>query len=920
GLPKHLRPGRLAVAQLEPARAQQREKVVPPTGVAKIPVILVNFNDTQLTYQVDTFQDLLFSSKSQYATGAGSMKQYYEQCSYGKFTVDGTVYGPVPAANKHDYYGATDPNTGNDAHAADLVAEAVKAIDAPGVNWKQYDSNGDGKVDIVAIIHQGRGEEESANDTDIWSHRWSLRAAQYYGLGSGPITTQDGTVVDDYIIMPEVFGSPTEPPYGPSAIGVFTHEFGHALGLPDLYDTDYSSQGVGNWCLMGGGSWMYTPDDNYIFGDTPALMCAWSKYALGWVTPEALSNQAGVSLPAAEDTPTVYRMLADPDGPNIRGGGQGQYFLIENRQRTGFDAGLPGDGMLIWHIDETQTSNNDDAHRLVDLEEADGLNNLDKASRADGGNRGDAGDPYPGTTQNTAFTDGSWPNSRLYDGNSSGVFVTGISASGPTMTFNAALRTPPQIGGISASKSWGVVPFTTTLTGSARAAEGPASVYWTLPDGSRVDGPTLTLSLTQSEVRNVVFHAVDQYGLEARSTFGIVAVADPNAVIVVDDDGGHVAGGQGYEKRITSALEASNQPYVVVQPPVTIDPRVPFTMIWSTADAYPTLTGEDQAFLMRYLDGGGRLFLASHELLYETGLDNDFVKRYLHVANAEMDVGAGGVKGIAGNPISDGVDVTLQYPFTDWSDIIIPDGQAQPLFTDKDYPGDYPVALSYAGAYRLVFLAFPFEAVPPTRLAPNNSATLLARSLSWLDGRPQIAVQRPAAAGPVSSTTLQWEAASLGEPGKEVKVRVGFSRDGKTWQWVKDGLPAQGSYQLDLSGHNVSGQIYVGAEAYMADGRASRAYWPLQAEGLPLGAVYNGPSPAKSSTTFYYHFASDQTLYVYDVAGRLVFKHVLPAAQTAFTWDLTDNYGRPLANGLYVWLVTDAQGKATKLQKLIIER
>ncbi len=123
--------------------------------------------------------------------------------------------------------------------------------------------------------------------------------------------------------------------------------------------------------------------------------------------------------------------------------GRGEYFLAENRQRVGYDAALPGTGLLVWHIDETRTAgfdaNADEARKLVDLEEADGLRDLD-TNRDSGGNRGDAGDPYRGTSNNTFFNGASNPNSRLYSGASSGVTIADIS--GPSSRMSATITAP----------------------------------------------------------------------------------------------------------------------------------------------------------------------------------------------------------------------------------------------------------------------------------------------------------------------------------------------------------------------------------------------------------------------------------------------------------------------------------------------
>jgi len=407
------------------------EGLVSLSGSANVPVILINYSNTSTTYNASNFDTLLFS------TGSKSMKDYYEEVSYGDFTVSAGpsgVAGWYTASKNHNYYGQD--VSGFDAHPAELVIEAVQDADADGFDFAPYDMDGDCYVDVVAVVHQGTGQEAGGSpSTDIWSHSWDLNNAEYFGDGTGEYITNDsaacGTIkVNDYIIQPEIlFG-------GQQTMGVFAHEYGHALGLPDLYDTDGSSEGIGEWGLMASGSWNSVSRP----GDTPAHMSAWSKYFLGWVTPTQVAGTlSGESIDQAATADDVYQFL--PGSPSTGG----EYFLIENRQRASgtFDQGLPGDGLAIWHIDESKEtdSNTDNAnecyppfnctinHYRVSLVQADNDWDLEKNN-----NRGDNGDLFPGSSGNSSFTESSAPDSTLYDGSSSDVNITSISASGPVMT------------------------------------------------------------------------------------------------------------------------------------------------------------------------------------------------------------------------------------------------------------------------------------------------------------------------------------------------------------------------------------------------------------------------------------------------------------------------------------------------------
>ena len=153
-------------------KAETPQNVVPTTGTANVPVIMINFNDTDTSFTVNNFNLLLFG------TNTNSMRDYYEEVSYGEFSVSPGptgVLGWYIASGEHDYYGKNDTD-GYDKLPGDLVYEAVQAAD-DDVDVSIYDMDNDGYVDVVNIIHQGTGEEFSGDDADIWSHRWDLNSA-----------------------------------------------------------------------------------------------------------------------------------------------------------------------------------------------------------------------------------------------------------------------------------------------------------------------------------------------------------------------------------------------------------------------------------------------------------------------------------------------------------------------------------------------------------------------------------------------------------------------------------------------------------------------------------------------------------------------------------------------------------------------
>ncbi|WP_324717234.1 M6 family metalloprotease domain-containing protein [Carboxydochorda subterranea] len=855
-------------------------------------MLLIQFSDRPAKYTNSDFTDLLFTPgpSNQLVTGPGSMRDFYEQVSYGAYSVQGQVGGWYTSAQPHDYYGQNDPVYDVDMHAASLVAEAVLAADAT-IDFSQYDNDGDGYVDVVAIVHQGTGEEEGADPNDIWSHSWNLAAAQrFLGDGPGPITTNDGVIVNDYIIMPELLGVAGQDPYaGMATVGVFTHEYGHAIGLPDLYDTDYSSQGIGNWGLMGGGSWngINRP------GDSPAFMEAWSRLQLGWVTPTVADHSQALTLQPVQSSRQVVRLLNGPE-----------YFLLENRQSEGFDQALPGFGLLIWHIDERMTGNTNDLHRLVDLEEADGRDDLDR-TRQNGGNRGDAGDPYPGTSGNTAFTATSYPNNLLYDGTGSGRALTGIALAGNTVTAQLQVSSPPQAT-VSVTPGWGAPPLQVTFSAAVSDPDGDvAQTWWQLPDGTRVDGLTASTTFTANGVYTATFHAVDAAGNPNEQRVSVLA-APAGTILFVDDDEG-----QSYEGYFTRAFERAGLAYVTTTPPVHLDPHIRYPIVWNVNDGYPTLTSEDQAFLASYLDAGGRLFLSGQDVLWEIADQSTFDEKYLHVKSRVDDVGTASVSGIEGDPISSGMNIVLAYPFADWSDSIEVASEASGIFRNEH--GAFN-ALRFAGGYRVVFLAFPFEAVPLDGPEPNNAPTLVARVYRYLvgQGTPPSTPKIPARYGAVN-VPVQLDGSKASDP----------DGDPITYRWSLVSLPAGSTTQL----RNATSPVVQFTPDKRGDYvvRLTVSDWTGASSTevtVKVVEAYAAPNPAREATRFYYDTALDGgTLNIYNVAGRLVRSLKLNASGQV-PWDLTDATGRPVASGLYLWVLLDKSGKPVlaKPERLVIQR
>lgn len=367
----------------------------PLAGTVRVVVVLVAFDDRGFDEAHDAghFRDLFFSTG---VIPTGSVREFFTEASAGVVDLQGEVVGPYVLPLTMATYAHGESGVGEALPNARTMARDALVAANVDVDFTPYDNDGNGFVDAFVVVHAGGGAEQTGATDDIWSHKWVL---------PGGARDVDGTQVYAYLTVPE-----------DSRIGVCAHELGHLLfGWPDLYDSDYTSEGVGNWCLMGGGSWNGA-------GDTPAHPSAWCKADQEWVTVVTPWSDGPLTLADVKDDPhDVVRLWRDGTAGN-------EYFLVENRQRAGFDAHLPGDGLLVWHIDDAVAGNTAEAHYKVALVQADGRRDLEADA-----NRGDPDDPFPGRTGNTAFSATSTPSSASYAGVPTCVAVTDIGPSGPVM-------------------------------------------------------------------------------------------------------------------------------------------------------------------------------------------------------------------------------------------------------------------------------------------------------------------------------------------------------------------------------------------------------------------------------------------------------------------------------------------------------
>ncbi len=393
---------------------------------AKLLVVLVSFADRGFTYGSNA---PAFWADKFFGASGKTVNSYYRQASKNRFyfnpanenegvTNDGVV--SVTLAINH-------PNTSVIDDNVRIVVKATLTATDPYVDYHAFDANGNGtlamsELHIVLVFAGYEAAYGTPPSPVLWAHHWSLS-------DTVPAPKLDGVTVGSksggYVAVGEIQLNHA------ATIGVLCHELGHDLGLPDLYDTDGSSDGVGVHCLMGSGNWGRASGESS--GQTPVLMSAYCRQLIGFSdVRKAVATGTAYTLTQVSDSSNVTDMVRI-NTPNSQ-----QYFLVENRQLTGYDAGLygsfgvsTGGGLAVWHIDESAANNATDSRRLVDLEEA-ANPVLDVA-----------GDPL-GKTENyyyagnvTRFDETTSPGSALNGGAASLARVYNVSAAGAQMSFNA---------------------------------------------------------------------------------------------------------------------------------------------------------------------------------------------------------------------------------------------------------------------------------------------------------------------------------------------------------------------------------------------------------------------------------------------------------------------------------------------------
>lgn len=391
-------------------KAQQRakaRKVAAKTDEAvktyKGLLILVNFKDVQMkpTSTNEVYNQMLNGIGNPYGVNYGSVREYFRAQSYGQFDIEFDVVGPVTVSQNMSYYGAND-SSGDDLRPGNMIKEACQLADEY-VNFADYDWDGDGEVENIYVTYAGYSEAAGGAKNTIWPHQWSISDA------TGSVLRLDGVKVDTYATGSELYGTSGSTIDG---IGTMCHEYSHCLGLPDFYDTSSngSNFGMDAWSIMDYGC--YSGD-----GYCPAGYTAYERMYCGWLEPVKLESATRINgMKNIEENAEAYIIYNDAN--------KNEYYLLANHQLVGWDESAYGHGMMVLHVDYSQsawnnnTVNNTSSRQRMTIIPADGVYSTSKSYSSS--QKGLAGDLWPGATGNSNLTDTTTPAAKLYNANTDG--------------------------------------------------------------------------------------------------------------------------------------------------------------------------------------------------------------------------------------------------------------------------------------------------------------------------------------------------------------------------------------------------------------------------------------------------------------------------------------------------------------------
>ena len=725
------------------------------TDTLRVLVVMVDFSDNVGTAQTYQFDSILFSNVATYPPNmlnpSGSMTDFLLENSYGSLFIKGDVVGWYRLPEPYSYY--VDGDNGLSRGPIVALWAAVKAEQA-GVDFSRYDKNGDGQIDGFIVIHAGSGAEGSGDG--IWSHKSNL---------SSPVT-YDGVTISAYTLNPE-----DNTGGGLSYIGVFAHEYGHILGMPDLYDVCDASQGIGRWSLMSTGSWNGD-------GRRPAHFDAWCKLRLGFAYAiNVTQNLYQAAIPAVELNPVVYS-LGDYDVVPT------EMWLVENRQKIGSDLSLPGGGLLVYHIDATASEANCYATGVlhVAVEQADGEFDLEN-----GRNDGDMADPWPGSYNRREFHSFTVPNSNGNQYGSSGDVPTevamwnvsnsdsvmhadlDVSYSRPWIELSPTMPTyfDDQSGGdgdsiLEAGETadfyfWVINRMRTAYHANIRVSCANPAVHFIQ------DSAYLNDIMTHYNIGNAepVVVTVDADAIPTIDTFYVMLYADSLSevigtreyskrfaievaiggpqVLIVDDDRG-----ENYEQVYAHILYEQRVPYEIWNTSAQGHPSgtdlMGYQMVfWHTGDStHRAIDSLDIAAMKYLMDHNGRLLLSTLSGVIDmAAIDPNFMRDYF---GAQATGKAGNFPafwGVAGNAIGDGTKYRYPggVPDNAMRRILAPVNGGQAAFYMPSGLDDV-VGVTYFDSltHRAVLLTFPVEYLGDGFAGYQDRAHLISDVIDFFDG------------------------------------------------------------------------------------------------------------------------------------------------------------------------------------------
>lgn len=856
--------------------AQSFERSAGGTTVLRVVVILVDFPDLPADRALHTpeyYEDLLFSRG---VRAGGSVADFLDASSRGRLQLEGEVRGWFTASQtRNSYTGGVSGLGSYPVNSQRLAEEAINLAD-PAINFADYDTEGpddvpdsgddDEIIDGLVLVHagSGRGEGGTTPNDFVSVHWWTPT----------PVPV-DGVYGRYFTLNPEN-----------GEIGIFLHELGHLLGLPDLYDTDGGSAGVGQWSMMSGG---WTLDG----ARTPADFDAWSKAQLGFADVKRifLNRESEVILPTASSG-QVYRLWAN-------GGGTQEYYLLENRRRTGLDAHLPGEGLLLYHVDEHVPNNRNPNHFKVALEQADGLYQLE--NRYGSVSFGDQGDPY---VQGREFGRDTDPSSAAYDGTESCVALFNVRGPDPAGAYTADIHVEPgavvtvtdlqltEIAGngdglVVTGETAGLVPLVSVerkaaanLVLSLRSLDPRAQVLdttWT--PGTILPGQHVTPP-QPLRVQVVGTLPTNPYGLRLELTASWDSA--PRKKVPVELGLGTLVG-------LSADFNASQAPWTHAPLRTTaIDQWLygPTFGVGATpgfkcgSGPYGFLGGADAALV------SPPILLPPHAMLqFDQAVDITYPDTTTMLGGGVIEVSVNG---------GDWQPLTPEGGYPEFYGGASPDLMGRPIFAGRPKSGTFHSVRAdlggFAGALRVRFRFFAEKAttsgtgwrVDNVRVTSDLTPVRVVSSAASADG---------------SDVLLSWE---LADP-LPMFVRWRRGRDEADATAICEWLPAQTGGRLRDVGGATLGGIHYWLDGLERDGRME-TWGPVDiAEGAPVLVWSLLENPFRGPARFAWSRAlgENERLEIFDVRGRQVALVGVPAGSSRFDWDGRGGDGRAVPAGMY---------------------